>query len=284
MTVKLGAVYGTVDVYDPLTGVTPISAAHNVSQIQISLTDHPLIIQVSTASSIPAIANTPLTVTGPHILYGGTAGGSTLNDDVGATTMSSGGGGNTYIVSNSNDVILQGSSTVENTVVSTVSFTMPANIGLMELKGTGNLTATANNGVCTIFANSGNDTLNGGTGPDTFFLSTGQTTINAVGESRFVFQSLADTGTLAHPDVINGFVAAHDDIIDLSGIASSLAGGSKTATFIGNHAFEHVAGELNYSVTSAGLLLSGDTTGAGVADFSILLTHVTSISAQNILW
>jgi hypothetical protein len=44
-TVNLGATYPTVKVFDPMTGTTPIETYSNVSSVQISVSDHPLIVQ-----------------------------------------------------------------------------------------------------------------------------------------------------------------------------------------------------------------------------------------------
>jgi hypothetical protein len=45
ITVKLGATYPTVKVFDPMIGTTPINTYSNVSTVQISVSDHPLIVQ-----------------------------------------------------------------------------------------------------------------------------------------------------------------------------------------------------------------------------------------------
>jgi hypothetical protein len=60
VTVNLGATYQTVSVFDPLQGTTAISTAHNVSSIQLSLTDHPLIVEVSSATGPTTPLPTPV--------------------------------------------------------------------------------------------------------------------------------------------------------------------------------------------------------------------------------
>jgi hypothetical protein len=45
-TVSLGAAYGEVKVFDPLTGAAAISDLHGVSQVTVGISDHPLIIEV----------------------------------------------------------------------------------------------------------------------------------------------------------------------------------------------------------------------------------------------
>jgi hypothetical protein len=46
LTVNLGATFSSVAVYDPMVGATPIATYSNVSTVTISVTDHPLIVQV----------------------------------------------------------------------------------------------------------------------------------------------------------------------------------------------------------------------------------------------
>jgi hypothetical protein len=47
VTVNFGATYATVNVYDTTTGVVPIKSLSNVNSVSLTLTDHPLIIEVS---------------------------------------------------------------------------------------------------------------------------------------------------------------------------------------------------------------------------------------------
>jgi hypothetical protein len=47
VTVNLGATYTNITVYDPMVGTTPIATYSNVSTLNISVTDHPLIVQVN---------------------------------------------------------------------------------------------------------------------------------------------------------------------------------------------------------------------------------------------
>ena len=53
VTVNFAQVEGTVTVFDPLLGNTPIATYHNVQQIQVNITDHPLVIEISNGSTQP---------------------------------------------------------------------------------------------------------------------------------------------------------------------------------------------------------------------------------------
>ena len=59
-TVEFGQAEALVQVFDPLQGTTPIATYSNVSSIQVSLSDHPLIIQISGGT-----ATTAATLTAP---------------------------------------------------------------------------------------------------------------------------------------------------------------------------------------------------------------------------
>jgi hypothetical protein len=47
LTVNLGATFSNIAVYDPMVGTTPIATYSNVRTVNISVTDHPLIVQVN---------------------------------------------------------------------------------------------------------------------------------------------------------------------------------------------------------------------------------------------
>ncbi|MDR3507381.1 MAG: calcium-binding protein, partial [Caulobacteraceae bacterium] len=196
VTVNLGGTYATVDVYDPLTGTTAVVEAHNVSQITVSISDHPLIIEVSQASTAATIVNNPLTVTGAHVLSGG-AGNDYLSDAVAngaAITMAGGAGNDAYVVSNSNDVIIEKPGEGTDTVLSSVSFTLPANVEVLTFTGSANVVGRANDGISTLTANSGNDTLYGGAGTSTLIGGSGQTTMIAgTGSTTFIGGTGPDT-------------------------------------------------------------------------------------------
>ncbi len=66
VTVQLGGTYGTVKVYDPLTGTAPTRTLANVDKVELSLGSHPYIIEVPAgpASAVAAAAAVPA-VTAP---------------------------------------------------------------------------------------------------------------------------------------------------------------------------------------------------------------------------
>ena len=109
-----------------------------------------------------------------------------IDGGAGADTMSGGGGDDTYYVDDPFDQILgEVSKTIDadagtDTIYSSASsYTLPKNIEIMILTGTGNINATGNEIVNIIDGNSGNnvidgsfgaDTMRGGPGDDTYYV------------------------------------------------------------------------------------------------------------------
>jgi hypothetical protein len=45
--VELGGIHHTVDIYDPTVGTTKVQTYNDVNSVQLTLTDHPLILEVA---------------------------------------------------------------------------------------------------------------------------------------------------------------------------------------------------------------------------------------------
>ncbi len=98
---------------------------------------------------------------GGDTLEGG-SGDDILDGGTGNDTMVGGGGDDTYIVDSAGD-IAQGSGSVNERILSSVSYTMADfnQIEILELTGSDNINATGNNFLNTLIGNSGDNTLNG---------------------------------------------------------------------------------------------------------------------------
>jgi hypothetical protein len=53
MTVVLGQTFGSVKVFDPMQGTSPVQTLSNASSVQVGVTDHPMIVEVSNPSVTP---------------------------------------------------------------------------------------------------------------------------------------------------------------------------------------------------------------------------------------
>jgi Ca2+-binding RTX toxin-like protein len=101
----------------------------------------------------------------------GNAGNNTLDGLAGADTMIGGLGDDTYVVDNPGDTITELPGQGNDSVYSSVSYTLPDNVENLRLLGTANLTGIGNALDNILIGNSGNNTLDGGGGTDTAVFS-----------------------------------------------------------------------------------------------------------------
>jgi Ca2+-binding RTX toxin-like protein len=102
---------------------------------------------------------------GANTLTGG-AGMDTLSGGLGADTMIGGADNDLYVVDNAGDSVVELAGGGNDTVQSTIGFTLAANVENLELKGIANVSGTGNTLDNRITGNSGNNALNGGGGND----------------------------------------------------------------------------------------------------------------------
>ena len=103
----------------------------------------------------------------------------TLEDGTNISALAGGLGNDTYIINNSNTQIIETSNGGKDSVISSVSYTLPTYVENLTLTGTDNINATGNNTANILIGNSGNnrldgragiDTMQGGEGDDTYIV------------------------------------------------------------------------------------------------------------------
>jgi Ca2+-binding RTX toxin-like protein len=208
-----------------------------------------------------------------HVNGGG--GADTLNGDdgndiidggTGADAMAGGTGNDTYYVDNSGDTVTENGAEGYDTVHSTLSYTLGANLEQLVLDGTGNTNGTGNGLGNSIVGNSGNNIVDGGDGNDV-----------VRGGDGFDFVLGGDGNDQLFGDASNDSLTggAGNDLLDGGAGADGMAGGTGDDAYIVDDASDLVtenAGEGNDVVkASVGFTLSADVetlilTGSGNID------------------
>ncbi|MDO9713936.1 calcium-binding protein [Paracraurococcus lichenis] len=170
-----------------------------------------------------AVGNRLIGGAGNDSLSGG-GGDDTLDGGLGADRMEGGPGNDTYYVDDPGDVVVELQNSGSDTVISTVSFILPAFFDNLQLGGIGNLAATGNDGANRITANLGNNVLTGKGGSDefVFFSATGSDHVTDFrpGEDHIhiISPSVKGMGDLAISEVNGSTVVAWS----IDGIASQV--------------------------------------------------------------
>ena len=162
-----------------------------------------------------------------------------LNGGVGADTMRGGLGNDTYIVDNLGDLVEETASAGTDTIQSSITYTLGANVENLTLTGSGVINGTGNglnnvltgNGVANLIdGGNGNDSLNGGGGNDRLIGGNGNDNINGgAGADTLTGIALNDT-TLGRGsiDVLTG--GTENDFFVLGNASSVFYSDGSTAT------------------------------------------------------
>lgn len=220
-------------------------------------------------------------------LYG-LDGNDKLNGGAGADVLVGGQGNDSYTVENIGDIVTENTSEGTDSVSSSISYILGANLekltlsGSDDLDGTGNELSnglTGNSGANDLYGMAGRDTLSGGLGDD--WLSGGlggDTLTGGAGKDRFVFDVL---DTFSNRDTIKDFEHGIDDILisrsAFYAFAGSLAGALSTSAFVVGVAATTAAHRIVYNNSTGGLSYDPDGVG-GQAQIQI-----ASLSTKPIL-
>ncbi|HEX3860243.1 MAG TPA: MJ1477/TM1410 family putative glycoside hydrolase [Stellaceae bacterium] len=199
---------------------------------------------------------------GPDTLNGGAgndtlngaAGNDVLNGGAGADTMAGGVGNDTYVVDNAGDVVTEAAAAGTDTVQSSISYTLGANVENLTLTGSAAINGTGNALNNVIIGNGGNNILNGGAGNDVLNGSAGADTMaGGVGNDTYYVDNAGDIVTEA--------AAAGTDIVR-SSINYTLPANVENLALLGSGNINGTGNSLNNAIIGNGgnNILSG---GAG---------------------
>ncbi len=288
-------------------GIDTVSYAAVGGGVLVNLVTHSATGAGVGTDTLTAISNVIGTGSGDGLTGDGAAntlngldGNDVLDGGLGIDSMSGGAGNDTYFADVGADLIIELAGQGIDTVKSTVTKTLAANVENLTLIGPfavngfgngaintiignakknvlnglgGNDTLAGNGGNDALAGAAGKDALSGGLGFDRLVGGAGRDTMTGGGQRDiFDFNALSETGkTLPTRDLIKDFQHAIDDI-DLSTIDAVLGSGNQKFTFIGKGAFSGVGGQLHYKFAGANTIVEGDVNGDRKADFQIELT------------
>lgn len=206
----------------------------------------------------------------------GTDGNDTLDGGLGKDTLTGRKGDDTYIFDNNGDKIIEDLDAGTDTVQSSTTYTLGNNLENLELLGVSKINETGNALDNALLGNNGNNILNGMVGNDV--LSGGKGSDKLTGGTDadiFKYTSVDDSGITAKTrDTITDFKHSEGDKIDLSGLGFN---------FIGTQAFSttDATGELRFDAKTH--ILSGSTNSDNKPEFSILLSDVKTLVADDLI-
>jgi Ca2+-binding RTX toxin-like protein len=203
----------------------------------------------------------------------GTAGADLLDGGAGADTMAGGGGNDTYMVDKAGDTIVEAAAAGIDTVRTTASYTLAANVENLSLEGFRSLTGIGNDLANVITGSINNDMIYGRLGSDTLS--------GDAGRDRFVFDTAPGAGNV---DTILDFTVGSDLVVLDNDIFIGLAAGKLTsAAFrIGSAALD-ADDRIIYNNATGALQFDADGTGAGGASTFAILSPGLALSQSSIL-
>jgi Ca2+-binding RTX toxin-like protein len=220
-----------------------------------------------------------------NTLTGG-AGNDTLNGGTGADTMIGGVGNDIYTVDNTGDIVTELAGEGTDTVQSSITYTLGANVENLSLLGTSAINGTGNTLENVLIGNGVANTLSGGTGNDILDGGLGKDTLTGgAGSDFFVFDTALSSAS--NIDSLADFAAGLDkiqldkDIFTALQTVGTLSAASFKASATG------LAGDDNdyilYNTTSGALFYDADGSGQGVAVQFATLTTKPAVTANDFL-
>ena len=207
------------------------------SSVTYTLPQHVERLVLAGASAISGIGNAAANY------LEGNAAANTLNGGAGADTMAGKAGNDTYVIDDAGDLVFENSGEGTDTVQSSISYLLPADVENLTLTGAADLNANGNAFANTLQGNSGANVLDGGFGNDTLRAGAGND-IYVVNSTGDVVTENASEGTDLVQASVSYTLGSNVENLTLTGAAAISATGNTLANVLsGNGAANTLDGK-----------------------------------------
>jgi Ca2+-binding RTX toxin-like protein len=149
---------------------------------------------------------------GSRLIINAGAGNDVISLRGGYHYVNGGANNDTYIIISANETLIEDSNAGNDTVQSSISYTLGNNFEILSLTGTAAINGTGNTLNNIVAGNTGNNTLNGANGNDTLIGGNGNDTLTGgSGADKFLFDTALNAST--NLDTIKDFVKGTDKIV-----------------------------------------------------------------------
>ena len=189
----------------------------------------------------------------------GRAGNDTLDGGVGSDSMIGGLGNDSFVVNVVGDVVTENLNEGTDTVNSSVTYTLPANVENLTLTGASPINGTGNGLVNTITGNAANNQLNGGAGNDTINGGIGIDRLTGgIGNDIFRFTTTGQIDTVTDYNVVNDTIQLENAIFTKLTTTGTLAAaqfriGAQAADSNDFIVYNNITGALSYDANGNGV-------------------------------
>ncbi len=214
-----------------------------------------------------------LTGNSTYNILDGREGNDTLRGWSGADTMIGGLGNDTLFVENTRDVVIEKANEGNDTVSSSITYTLPANVEKLILTGTAAINGTGNELANVMTGNSAANQLNGGAGNDTLDGGLGVNRLTGgTGNDLFKFTSTGPVDVITDYNVANDTIQLENSVFTALTTPGTLAAGQfrigAQAADVNDHIiYNSATGALTYDANGngAGGAVQIATIGSGLA-------------------
>ena len=213
----------------------------------------------------------------------GNSAANILDGGAGADTMAGGAGDDIYVVDNTGDVVTENTNQGIDTILSSITRTVPNNVENLTLTGTSAINGTGNGLANVLRGNSGANTLLGGGGNDSYYVSTGDTVTESSGQGTdTVFSDITwtlgsnlENLTLMGTAHINATGNSLANVLTGNSGNNTLSGGTGADTMAGG------AGDDTYVVDNTGDMIT-ESPGEGIDLVQSSVTYTLAAEVDNL--